>query len=98
MGYVATQPTSDIPNQGKTTVGSSSTSVLAENEKRQQLWLSNTSDEPISIRFGEDAVLNEGIVIAAGTGIVIDTFLSTLEMNAICASGGKNLAFCEVNT
>lgn len=89
--------TTKVPNQGAVTVGSSSTALLGANAGRQQLWLCNTSDESISIGVGQAAVLNSGIVIPAGTAIIIDTFVSTLPLYAICASGSKNLAYCEVD-
>lgn len=89
-------PTRSIPDQGAVTVGNTSTTVLDGNAGRQQLWLCNTSDESISIGIGQAAVLNSGIVIPAGTAIVIDTFTSSLPIYAICASGSKNIAYCEV--
>ncbi len=74
------------------------TEVLAADPSRSLLVLCNASNENISINFGADAVLNSGIVLKPlGPPFVIDSSgpLSALvnkAVNAICASGTKNLA------
>lgn len=88
--------TTRAPNSGKVTVGATSTLVLPPSSGRIQLWLSNTSNEAISVNFGAAAVLNEGLVIQALSAVVTDVTLSTLGVYAICASGSKNLAYMEV--
>ena len=60
--------------------------------------LSNASNENISLNFGADAVLNSGVVLKPlGPPLILDSNgpLSALvnqPINAICASGTKNLA------
>ena len=77
------------------TVGATSTAVLAEDNKRSWCLLINDSDETIYIKFGAAAVMSEGIRLNAEGGsldISSETgFFDQREINAICASGGKNL-------
>lgn len=77
------------------TVGNVSTVVKAANADRKQLILVNDSIEAIYIALGADAALNKGIPLHfKGSGILIDASC-LLAVNAICASGGKNLCVIE---
>lgn len=81
----------------KVDVGSSSTLVLASNSSRRFLFLVNDSDENIYVSLGSAAVVNEGILLTAGGGaLTLDIAAMWLgEINAICASGSKNLTISE---
>lgn len=88
-------------DQQSITVGSSSTAVLARDvHPRDVVILTNNADEEIFLGIGEDAVLNEGICIEAGKQFAMRRYNKTMEneaINAICASGSKNLAVYVVN-
>ncbi len=89
----------ETENASTVTVGAASTVVLAANTNREGLDLVNLSDpsEAISLGFGNAAV--------AGEGKVLTVYGSTYHMgtankyqgaiNAICASGGMQLAVSE---
>jgi hypothetical protein len=76
-------------------VGSSTTAVLPANGNRVYALFVNDSDEVIYLRRGAAAVLNQGIRLNASGGSyeMSGKFgnLYTGAINAICASGGKNL-------
>lgn len=76
-------------------IGSSTTPVLAANGNRVYALFVNDSDEVIYLRRGADAVLNRGIRLNASGGSyeMSGRFgnLYTGAINAICASGAKNL-------
>ena len=80
------------------TILATTTVALVAGPGRSLVVLSNASDENISISFGEDAVLNSGIVLKPlGPPLILDSNgpLSALvnkAINAICASGSKVLA------
>ncbi len=85
---------------GQTTVGAVSTEVVARNPMRNVLYLSNDSDEAIYLAIGEAAVLGQGIALQAGQDDVQIPFKLQdgdpglrEQINAICASGQKNLAW-----
>lgn len=76
------------------TVGSSSTLILAAVRDRQVIIIANDSDETIYLGFGNAAVLNSGVRLDASGGIFNSFeagFVNLEEINAICASGSKNL-------
>lgn len=88
--------------QTKVTVGNTTTSVLAANTGRGFLSLVNDSDTVIYLKFGEAAVMNEGIRLnASGGSMVISQrdflpeFLGSI--NAIASAGSKNLCVFELN-
>ena len=76
-------------------IGSSTTPVLVANGNRVYALFVNDSDEVIYLRRGADAVLNRGIRLNASGGSyeMSRRFgnLYTGAINAICASGAKNL-------
>ena len=84
----------------KKSIGAASTLVVAANPNRHVLILSNDSNEAIYIALGQTAIKNQGIALAPNT-----TFENRIELkdetnytgivNAICASGTKNLAIIE---
>lgn len=78
-------------------VDATTTVVVAENTKRGGLILVNDSDETIYLALGAAAVLNKGIRLnaAGGTYEVNWTNMTHEAVNAICASGGKNLTVHE---
>ena len=87
---------------GAVTVGSGSTLILASNSSRKDANFTNDSDEVIYLQRGKPAVIGEGIPLAVGNGGVaggsytIDANnLYTGSINAICASGGKELLVTE---
>ena len=79
------------------TVGATSTSVIAANQDRTYLILTNDSNEVIYLGLDNAAESNKGIRLAASGGSV--TFAGeTLfkgAVNAICASGSKVLSIQE---
>lgn len=87
---------------GQTAVGTASSEVVPRRHERNVLYLSNDSNENIYLAIGEPAVMNQGILLPAGQGV--NTLLLKLkdgdvglrgQINAICASGDKNLAWLE---
>jgi hypothetical protein len=88
--------TANVPS-GKTTVGNTSTKVLDANPSRTAAVLFNGSDGDIWISLGGTAVVGEGICIKSGAGYEINALnLYSGQINAICTSGGKDLAKAEV--
>lgn len=78
------------------TVGSSTTKLADANTSRKYLLLINDSNEAIYIKFGADAVANEGIRIDASGGVFkMDLSIDTRQVNGICASGSKELLVSE---
>ena len=69
------------------------TVVLAEDSGREVVFLSNIADERIDIGIGTAAVKNKGIGIPLTNGVLKLTREdgAMLAINAICASGTKNL-------
>ncbi len=81
------------------TVDAATTVVLAANPKRAGLDLVNLSSpsEAISLGFGNDAVAGQGKVLT-GYGSSYHMGIDNLyrgAINAICASGGMQLAISE---
>ena len=74
-------------------VGNTTTVVLAEDVGREVVFLSNIADERIDIGIGTAAVANKGIGVAKTDGVQKLTREdgAMLAINAICASGTKNL-------
>jgi len=83
---------SEVTNT-KVTVGATSTAVLTANGERTWAIFINDSDEVIYLALGAAAVANQGIRLNANGGsfelTTDNNFKGTV--NAICASGGKNL-------
>ena len=75
------------------TVGATTTTVLAAGGGRQVVVLTNDSDEAIYLGIGGAAVMNKGIRLNASGGAyeINGTNAGTAVINAICASGSKNL-------
>ena len=79
----------------KVSVGTTSTSVLAANEKRKYAIFVNDSNETIYLSLSGTAVMNEGIMLGVGDKYEIGpNNLYTGAVSAICATGGKNLTVC----
>ncbi len=78
-------------------VDATTTVVVAENTKRGGLIMVNDSDETIYLALGADAVLNKGIRLNAAGGVyeINWTNMTHEAVNAICASGSKNLTVHE---
>jgi len=75
------------------TVANTSTAVLSA-RSRISIMLTNDSDETIYVAKGSTAVINKGIRLnASGGAVVIDDWNGAI--SAICASGSKNLGYCE---
>lgn len=82
-------------NNGKVTVGTTSTTVRAANPARKFLFLCNDGTETIYVSLGSAAVMNTGIRLNAGGGSTIINEQYTGVVSAICASGSMNLTFSE---
>lgn len=80
---------------GQTTVGASSTKVLDRNPMRTMVVIANDADETIYLAIDEDAVLNKGIRLKVADTISLFDGSPGLrgQINAICTSGQKNLAW-----
>ena len=80
-------------------IGTGTTLVLALNEARVYALFVNDSDTTIYLRFGEDAVLNEGIRVNANGGSFEMTQqqgnLYSGVVNGISSAGSKNLTVLE---
>ena len=79
------------------TVGSSTTAVVAANNNRKYLTITNISDESIFIAWSEDAEQNKGEMLTANGGTRTWFNPPTNALNAICASGSKLLAIQEAS-
>lgn len=92
MSLIATQANND-----SVAVGTSNTTVLAENNSRIGLTISNISDTDIYLGFGEAAVVGKGTYLKANGGsLTLDnTLLCQLAIYAISASSSKNVSFTE---
>lgn len=88
---------SKTATNGATTVGSSTTQVLAANGGRIGASFVNDSDEVIYLAFGASAVANQGIRLNASGGAYTmpRDSIYTGSINAICASGSKVLTYVE---
>jgi len=75
------------------TVGSSSTLALSEDRTRVFARFTNDSDEVIYLMLGENAVMNQGIRLAAAGGAweINSDNRYTGSVYAICTSGSKKL-------
>lgn len=75
------------------TVGTTSTKVLNVSGDRDWVVITNDSDETIYLALGSYAVMNKGIRLNASGGSLEINFDCPFigEINAICASGSKNL-------
>ncbi len=73
--------------------------ILAANANRKYLLLVNDSDETIYVSFTSPAALNRGIRLNALGGNYEASKqqgnINTLQVLAICASGGKNITVLE---
>lgn len=80
-------------------VGATSTRFLEQNPNRHYVALVNDSDEDIYIALGQTAVSNKGIRLNSAGGSyeinMLNPFYGFVE--AICASGSKNLCVVEVS-
>lgn len=90
------------PRKGSTTVGTTSTEILAANAKRSHIYIHNNSNEEVFIAVGEAAVMNEGIRIApkdsSGAIYVQDSQgISVEAFNAIGLTGGKVIVYTEID-
>ncbi|OGO04001.1 MAG: hypothetical protein A2Y91_03480 [Chloroflexi bacterium RBG_13_54_8] len=96
-------PDSEIMTHIPITVGAASTAVLPANGNRKYLLLENISGENIDFKFGEAAVLNEGIRLYAYGGKYELSrkragetgYMNPGAINAICVSGGMTLLVTE---
>ena len=77
-------------------VGATTTVVVAEDPDREVVILTNASDEAIDVTIGAAAVANQGVRLQPGVDtnplILTAETGAMMAINAICASGSKNLA------
>ena len=80
----------------KVSVGATTTVVVTADTDRFYLSLVNDSDEDIYLGLGADAVMNKGIRLNSGGGSVVFEGNAAFvgRVNAICASGTKNMTVC----
>ena len=79
----------------KVSVQNSTTEALAANTDRRYLLLINISDADIFIKFGADAIVDEGIKLEAGERIEFTSFIDTRVVNAIAGTLDKDLLVTE---
>lgn len=80
----------------KVSVLATDTAVLSANSERNFLLLVNDSGGDIYIKFGDTAVMNEGIRIPAdGGSLLMDVLVPTSSVRAITAITGKDLLVTE---
>lgn len=87
---------SGAKNDGSTvTIGAASAALVAANPYRVEVFVKNThASQTISLSLGGTAVADEGIVLRAGEGIVIDSFKGAI--TAIGSGAGTTVAVAEV--
>ena len=80
-----------------TTIAGTTTEAVPENLNRKYLAVCNDSDEVMYLSFNRDAVMNRGIRLNAngGTLELVGPHIFTSAINAICASGSKELIYQE---
>ena len=79
-------------------VGVATGAVVSAKTNRRYLLLTNTSANTISLAFGQNAVLNSGITLAAGAAYEMTSAagnLHDLEVQAIASVAASNLAIQE---
>lgn len=92
---------SDVVAPTFATVGVTSAEAVAENIQRISVYLTNTSDNIISLAFGTNAaVLNSGITLFPGDSFVLQrpALYYTGAINAIASAAASNLSIQEFNT
>lgn len=89
----------NTPAHTEATIGAGTGEALAANEARVYALFVNDSDSVIYLRFGEDAVLNEGIRInPMGGSFEMSQQMGNLYsgvVNGIAGSASKNLLVLE---
>lgn len=90
-----TESRTSSATNGKTAVGTSSTSVLASNANRKELTVVNDSANTIYLSLSGTAVLNEGIRLNANGGSYTNTNY-TGAVTAISSVADSNLTTLEV--
>ena len=93
--YIRPVVSSGATNVG-VAVGSGNTEILAANVLRLSAVIVNDSDEVIYLAVEDNAALNTGIRLNPNGGSYTEEH-STEVINAICASGSKNVTVCSVN-
>jgi len=77
-------------------VGNTTTVVLAADPKREIVFLTNAADERIDVALGTAAIANKGIGLlhtSPQSMLMLDAqHGAMMSINAICASGTKNLS------
>jgi len=91
-------PTTDTAFNPSSTVsvGVASGTLVAANPYRVEVYIKNVhATQAISLNLGtQAAVINEGIVLAAGEGIVIDTYKGAI--TAIATGAATTTAIAEI--
>ena len=77
---------------GNVSVNNASTAVAAASSTRKAIMLFNDSNETIYVSYGVAAQMNKGGRLNANGGYIREEIFKGA-INAICASGGKNLTF-----
>lgn len=84
-----------VTGAGSASVGTSSASAVAANENRIELFLANDhATQVIYLGLGVTAVLNKGIRLDPGQGIVISSFAGAIY--AIATGASTTLTIAEV--
>jgi hypothetical protein len=78
-------------------IGATTTAVLAAREDRVYAILTNDDDESMYLGINAAAVMNSGIRLSPGEKLLLEPQdLLNVAINAICASGSKNMAIFEM--
>ena len=79
-------------NDGVTLIGTGNTPLIAASNKRRTLILSNAGSSAVYLRFGETAVLSQGMLLANGVAPTVLHWydigdMITQAINGIAAAG-----------
>jgi hypothetical protein len=80
-----------------TSIAVTTTEAVAFNVDRKYLIITNDSDEVMYLGFDSPAVMNKGFRLNSAGGTIewIGPHIFPCAINAICASGTKNLTYIE---
>lgn len=97
--HIEVVETMDYASPVNVTVGTATAELAATNNNRKYLRVTNLSNAAIYLGFGEDAVLNKGVYVAASGGIFEMNInnLTNEAVNAISSASSKSVAVQEAS-
>lgn len=89
-------PAFSTPTNTRPVISNTTSVLVAANPNRKYLSIFNQNNKNVYIKFGANAVLNQGITIAPQTLFEITALnLYTGQINAIIAGSSVNIEVCE---